>query len=87
MEFYCFEQNRLFGYRELRYGRFCLFLAIIWQQNPQLSRYWADILKIGAYAQIWSYIILLITQPILSHFDKTLHVFRRLVATRRAPLP
>ena len=28
----------------------------------------------GAYAQIWSYSILLITQPISSNFDKTLYM-------------
>ena len=31
-------------------------------------------IKIGANAQIWSYCILLITQPILSNFDKSLNI-------------
>ena len=40
----------------------------------------------GAYVQIWAYSILLITQPFLSNFDKPyIHVFRRLIATSRAP--
>ena len=42
IEFYCFERNQFRKYRELRYGRFCSFFAIIWTQNPQLGRYWAD---------------------------------------------
>ena len=41
----------------------------------------------GVYAQIWANSVLLITQQILSNFDKTLfvYVFRRLIATSRAP--
>ena len=94
IEFYCYERNQFWKYRELRYVRFCSYFAIIWAHNPQLSIYWADIhrecvveaylsykvcliqnidnwpiyrlkyINIGAYAQIWSYSIFLITQPV-----------------------
>ena len=44
---------QLFEYRELGYGRFTSFYAIIWPQNPQLSRYSADIHR---ECVVWAYL-------------------------------
>ena len=41
------------------------FFAIIWQQIPELSSYWADIDREGV---VKAYSILLITQPIFIQF-------------------